>query len=65
MSGLGDDALMENAERTCADCAFNSMESEFPDGTKAVDCELNALQLFQPYSDDGECKHWEKAVDKG
>jgi hypothetical protein len=56
---------MENAERTCADCAFNSMESEFPDGTKAVDCELNALQLFQPYSDDGECKHWEKAVDKG
>ena len=47
-------------EKNCDTCAYKGMESEDADGNRIVDCDINDLQMFSPWTD--ECKHWEKAL---
>ena len=47
-------------EKNCDTCAYKGMESEDADGNRIVDCGINDLQMFSPWTD--ECKHWEKAL---
>lgn len=49
-------------DRTCDTCMYKAAESVDGDGERIVDCEINELQMYSPWSD--ECKHWEKAIDE-